>query len=148
MSDKDGYEKVMLYGAQVKPRIFGVHRLVCIAWHGIPESPSLHAAHRDGDKLNNTPSNLYWATGTENELDKVKHGGNVQANKTHCPQGHEYTPANTWAPNRSGERASGNERWCLECKRKRDSEYQKANRAKATERNRRYRARKKLEAGR
>jgi HNH endonuclease/NUMOD4 motif len=52
----------------------GVHRLVARAFKGDPPTPAHQAAHRDGDKTNNAPSNLRWATRSENEMDKVGHG--------------------------------------------------------------------------
>lgn len=51
-----------------------VHRLVCAAFHGAPPSPKHHAAHWDGDGLNNRADNLRWATSAENEADKARHG--------------------------------------------------------------------------
>jgi len=51
-----------------------VHRLVCTAWHGAHPSSRHHAAHFDGDRKNNTPQNLRWATPAENEGDKLRHG--------------------------------------------------------------------------
>lgn len=50
------------------------HVLVCIAFNGPKPSPELHCAHRDGDKANNTPPNLYWATPQENTDDRERHG--------------------------------------------------------------------------
>jgi hypothetical protein len=81
--DRGGYSRVSL-GL--------VHRLVCMAFHGLPADPKLHAAHLDGDNQNNRPANLYWATVAENNRDVVRHGRNWNANKTHCIRGHELTP--------------------------------------------------------
>ena len=53
---------------------YSVHRLVCWAFHGPPPSDRHHAAHRDGNALNNTASNLRWASPKENEADKELHG--------------------------------------------------------------------------
>lgn len=56
-------------GKQTHKRI---HRLVCEAFNGPPTAE--HCAHNDGDKLNNTPQNLRWATPTANAQDALKHG--------------------------------------------------------------------------
>lgn len=50
-----------------------VHRLVCEAWHG-PSLPGAQAAHLDGSRTNNIPSNLIWATNTENCRHRELHG--------------------------------------------------------------------------
>lgn len=50
-----------------------VHRLVCEAFHGPSPKPRMDAAHSDGNKLNNRPDNLRWATRAENEADKIRH---------------------------------------------------------------------------
>jgi hypothetical protein len=52
---------------------FGVHRLVCEAFHGPPQE-GMQAAHIDGNPYNNTASNLYWATPAENCADRKRHG--------------------------------------------------------------------------
>ena len=52
----------------------GVHRLVCMAFHGMPENDKLEAAHLDGDAHNNVPENLVWVTHAENEQMKKNHG--------------------------------------------------------------------------
>lgn len=75
-----------------------VHRLVAEAWHG-PCPEDLQCRHLDGNKLNNNPSNLKWGTPSENIYDRVAHGTDRNARKTHCPAGHEYTEENTyWHP--------------------------------------------------
>ena len=48
--------------------------LVVLAFLGPPPFPGAHAAHFDGDKLNNRLSNLRWASPAENEADKRRHG--------------------------------------------------------------------------
>lgn len=71
-----------------------VHRLVAQAFLG--PCPELHeVCHRDGVPSNNVPENLYYGTRSQNVLDQVKHGVHNSSSKTHCPQGHEYTEANT-----------------------------------------------------
>lgn len=53
----------------------GVHRLVAMAWLGVPDdAAALHVAHSDGDKTNNHVQNLRWATPLENNMDKIGHG--------------------------------------------------------------------------
>lgn len=59
-----------------------VHILVCEAWHGPRPAPGMHAAHRNGDSMDNTPDNLRWATPAENGYDRVQHG-TVQRGEKH-----------------------------------------------------------------
>jgi hypothetical protein len=56
-----------------KKKTFTVNIVVCLAFHG-PRPPNAHAAHRDGNSLNDNAGNLRWATATENAADKLKHG--------------------------------------------------------------------------
>jgi hypothetical protein len=51
-----------------------IHRLVCTAFHGFPPSTELHAAHEDGDRLNNRADNLSWKQPAANMADKLRHG--------------------------------------------------------------------------
>lgn len=51
-----------------------VHRLLCAAFHGPPPSPRHQAAHRDGNRMNNTAANLAWLTPSENNEQKRAHG--------------------------------------------------------------------------
>lgn len=73
---------------------FSVHALVALAFIG-PRPDGMQVAHWDNDRENNRLSNLRYATQSENEKDKARHGTCPQLNKTHCPRGHEYTPENT-----------------------------------------------------
>ena len=57
-----------------KRRPYGVHVLVCMAFHGLKPDDKDLAAHWDGDQFNNTPSNIRWATRKENHDDMKRHG--------------------------------------------------------------------------
>lgn len=109
-----GYLRVYIVGKRVS-----VHRLVCEAFHGTqpPEKP--YVLHGDGNPQNNYANNLRWGTQVENELDKKLHGRNHEANKTHCPQNHEYTEKNTRI-SKTGYRV------CRECARIRNQEKRNA----------------------
>lgn len=75
-------------------RAFMMHRLVALAFIGTGASKQ-EVLHSDGNSMNNMLTNLRWGSHSENELDKVRHGTHAMANKTHCPQGHEYDFSNT-----------------------------------------------------
>lgn len=51
-----------------------VHRLVCMAFHGMPPRPTDQVRHLDGSRDNNKPDNLKWGTQEENWLDRRAHG--------------------------------------------------------------------------
>lgn len=91
-------------------KMMNLHRLVAIAFvEG--RADGLLVCHKDGDPSNNVPENLYWGTMSDNMQDAKRHGRNWEANKTHCPYGHEYTPENTVL------HYSGNKRRCRTCSR-------------------------------
>jgi hypothetical protein len=71
-SDKDGYAGVRLQ-ADGRMEHHRVHRLVCLAFHGRPPTESHVVAHGDGTKRNNIPSNLRWATQSENATERWEH---------------------------------------------------------------------------
>ena len=58
--DKDGYLRV-----KVARRPVGVHVLVCLAWHGVPEVRHLGDSNQD-----NRPAKLAWGSARENGRDK------------------------------------------------------------------------------
>lgn len=67
-----GYATVKL-GKDGKKRNAYVHRLVALAFLG--DCPSNHeVCHRDGNKTNNTSSNLYWGTRKQNIADNIRLG--------------------------------------------------------------------------
>lgn len=58
-----------------------VHKLICLAFYGVPESGRDQAAHNDGTRTNNVLSNLRWATTSENMQDKNLHGTDMRGGK-------------------------------------------------------------------
>ena len=69
-----------------------------------PRPEGMWGCHRDDNPANNSLENLYWGSPSENVFDKVRNGHHPDANKTHCPQGHEYTEENTYIKPRTGHR--------------------------------------------
>ena len=68
-----GYQTISMSHENVKVTR-SVHRLICIAFHGEPPTPTAEVRHLDGDSGNNRPNNLHWGTATENWQDKRLHG--------------------------------------------------------------------------
>jgi len=86
---KQGYARVTFKGKRLKG-----HRVSYELYKGpIPEGLQINHTH-SGNKHCVNPEHLYAGTQTDNMRDIVKHGTNPQANKTHCPKGHEYNNIN------------------------------------------------------
>lgn len=122
-----GYLVVSLWDApRVESRF--VHQLVAEAFIGT-RPDGLVIRHLDGDRSNNRPGNLAYGTYSENNYDIITHGRHHNANKTHCRNGHEYTPENTKVVLRRDGVFS--ERLCMTCRRQieRDSQRRRAARS-------------------
>lgn len=93
--DKTGY---IHFGVGVDSRRYTlmVHRAICEAFNGPPLPGKPNALHRNGDPSDNRPENLYWGNQSDNNYDSVAHGVHPNARKTHCRNGHAYTPDNTY----------------------------------------------------
>lgn len=113
---------------------YQVHWLVLEAFVG-PRPAGMFGCHWDDDPSNNHLDNLRWATRSENVKDSVRNGTHHMARRTHCPQGHEYTPENTY-------RKPSGQRYCRECRRA----YKEAHRDEIRAKNREYGQRKRDEA--
>lgn len=51
-----------------------VHRLVCMAFHGMPPTATHQVRHLNGNRKDNRPENLAWGTQAENWTDRRLHG--------------------------------------------------------------------------
>ncbi len=78
-----------------KVRTCRAHQLVLEAFVG-PCPDGYVCCHHNGDPTDNRLANLRWDTETANSLDTMRHGRNVNFNKTHCPAGHPYITENIW----------------------------------------------------
>jgi hypothetical protein len=106
---KRRYPQVSLYkdGKETRRRI---HQLVLEAFVG-PCPPGQECLHANDIASDNRLENLRWDTRSANANEKVRNGNHPNARKTHCKNGHEFTPENTIRPPSYGGRQ------CRECKR-------------------------------
>lgn len=63
---RGGYLKVVFHKNGKRSEI-PVHRIVCAAFHGEPPTDRHQVNHKNGNKKDNTPSNLEWVTASENQ---------------------------------------------------------------------------------
>lgn len=90
---RSGHKRASLF-RDGKGRHYLVHRLVLEAFVRAPE-PEEECCHGIGGPGDNRLENIRWGTASDNMKDRVLHGGHQWASRTHCSQGHEYTPENT-----------------------------------------------------
>lgn len=94
-----GYERVVLQKGGMRHDV-AVHRLVLETFVG-PCPDGMEACHGDDNRRNNLLMNLRWDTKSANCQDRTRNGGCAQTRKTHCPQGHPYSPENTYTYGKS-----------------------------------------------
>lgn len=113
-----GYKRVSL-SLNARRKHHYVHRLVATAFIG--EGPEgMEVCHADGNPANNHVGNLRWDTKKANGADTTRHGRHPQRSRTHCVNGHEFSPENTFqAPSKPGVRL------CRACARERDANWKK-----------------------
>lgn len=69
----DGYKEVTLY-KNGKAKNIRTHRIVAFAFLGKPLDDRMEVNHKDGDKKNNSVSNLEWVTSSENQRHAYRTG--------------------------------------------------------------------------
>lgn len=84
--------------------------------------------HKDDNPKNNQISNLYYGDHSDNTNDMVRNGNHNQARKTHCKNGHEFSPENTRVI------ISGDQirRRCIQCDRAKQTKYNHKRRGNVT----------------
>jgi hypothetical protein len=95
--NKSIYPHVMIGG-----KMYKIHALVAAAFIG-PRPPGLEVMHANDIPTDNRVENLSYGSRAENIA-------TMTARRTHCPQGHEYSPENT--------KVYRNSRFCRTCARK------------------------------
>jgi len=120
----DGYGIIKVGGR--KGRNLRAHRVAYELAHG-PISPDLELDHLCRNRRCIEPSHLEPVT----HADNITRGltGNHNKIKTHCPQGHEYTPENTMLYQTRGRAARG----CKTCRYVRSRDHNRARRARERE---------------
>ena len=101
-----------------------VHRLVLAAFVG-PCPDGMEVRHLNGDPTDNRLTNLKYGTSAENKQDMLRHGTHHLASKTHCKNGHAFTPGNTYS---RATPSGGTRRNCRSCARERAKRYKERKR--------------------
>jgi hypothetical protein len=57
------------------------HKLIALAFHGVPPSDAHEVRHLNGNPLDNRPENLAWGTVAENCSDTVRHGRSLRGER-------------------------------------------------------------------
>lgn len=115
---EDGYGRITFDGVNR-----GVHQVAYELTKGpIPDGLVVDHECRVRNCIN--PDHLRAITGPENTLEERSLAtGNINMRKTHCVNGHEFTPENTKKHDADGGRA------CRECHRERNAKYKARRRA-------------------
>lgn len=92
---KSAYVTLHIGGKRIKHL---VHRLVCLAFHGLPSEDQTDCCHRNHNSLDNRASNLRWGTHSENIEEQWEQ--RIEA-RARIEDALEQNPGYTWIENSS-----------------------------------------------
>lgn len=75
---KKEYLRVGLPCSDGRVQWFPVHKLVLLAFEGLPPSVLHECCHHDGNAKNNRITNLRWGTRQSNADDRIRHGTQIR----------------------------------------------------------------------
>jgi hypothetical protein len=88
---KQGYASITTNGES-----YHIHRISLCIYLGLEYEGRWLACHTCKNKNCWNPCHLYQGDSADNIKDRDRELGHHNNRKTHCPQGHEYTPENTY----------------------------------------------------
>lgn len=80
---RSGYRYVCLTNAKGVVHQIAVHQIVCQAFHGSAPLKGMEPNHKNGDKQDNTASNLEWMTRSQNQRHAADTGLKPVGEKSH-----------------------------------------------------------------
>lgn len=108
----NGYGRV-----SVKNKMMIAHRVAYMMSHDAPIPDGMFVCHKCDNPRCVNPEHLFIGTARDNARDSVNKGRNANKKKTHCRNGHEFTPENTYS--------SRGHRFCRRCRRESAARHRK-----------------------
>lgn len=72
------------------------HRFSAFLFLGFDLRSNMQVLHKCNNEICVNPAHLYIGSVSDNMQNRIEAGNNPMLNKTHCPQGHEYSDDNTY----------------------------------------------------
>lgn len=119
-TDRAGYGRISL-GGRGDRRLVGAHRASWQIVNG-PIPDGLFVLHSCDNPPCVNPQHLRVGTNADNMADMVVRGRDPRKQRTHCPQGHEYTAQNTITSAAPSGRIKRSCRACAKARRRRDEQ--------------------------
>jgi hypothetical protein len=113
-----GYGQIAYNGT-----VYLLHRFAASLWLGIDLDSDVLVLHSCDNPPCFNPAHLYPGTDADNSRDCTDKGRQFHQRKTHCANGHPYSPENTSIKISIGKTGVGRERRCKTCHRLQAQKY-------------------------